>query len=86
MSEWLNNEKVICKEVVKPCKLCGYCPYGQLVEEYPFSDDKKSCEIFGHDCPAFYQAEWFAEEETASNEEIAKMIEEFEEKYNKKNE
>lgn len=33
--KWINNEVPIWKHVVKPCKLCGFCPYGQLVEEYP---------------------------------------------------
>jgi hypothetical protein len=33
--KWINNEVPIWKNVIKPCKLCGYCPYGQLVEEYP---------------------------------------------------
>lgn len=33
--KWINNEFPIWKNVVKPCKLCGYCPYGQLIEEYP---------------------------------------------------
>ena len=37
MSEWLNNKKRIHKirEVEKPCHKCGFCPYGQLVEEFP---------------------------------------------------
>lgn len=35
MSEWINNEVPLWRNVVKPCKLCGFCPYGQLVEEYP---------------------------------------------------
>ena len=33
--KWINNEVPIWRNVVKPCKLCGFCPYGQLVEEYP---------------------------------------------------
>jgi len=32
---WLNTEKRIWQDIVKPCKLCGFCPYGQLVEEFP---------------------------------------------------
>jgi hypothetical protein len=32
---WINNEQVIWKDMIKPCRLCGYCPYGQLVEEFP---------------------------------------------------
>jgi len=33
--KWINNEVPLWKDVIKPCKLCGFCPYGQLVEEYP---------------------------------------------------
>lgn len=33
--KWINNEVPLWKNVIKPCKLCGFCPYGQLVEEYP---------------------------------------------------
>ena len=33
--KWINNEVPIWRNVIKPCKLCGYCPYGELVEEYP---------------------------------------------------
>jgi len=34
-SEWINNQVPIWKHIIKPCRLCGYCPYGRLVEEYP---------------------------------------------------
>jgi hypothetical protein len=34
-SYWLNNEHVMWENIIKPCRLCGYCPYGQLVEEFP---------------------------------------------------
>ena len=54
MSNWLNNKKKIWKDIVKPCRMCGFCPYGQLVEEFPLEDRTEvSCKIFGHDCPAF---------------------------------
>lgn len=33
--KWINNEVPLWKSVIKPCKLCGFCPYGELVEEYP---------------------------------------------------
>ena len=33
--KWINNKVPLWKNIVKPCKLCGFCPYGQLVEEYP---------------------------------------------------
>jgi hypothetical protein len=36
---WLNTEKRIWKHIVKPCKLCGFCPYGQLIEEFPLHPD-----------------------------------------------
>jgi len=48
--------------VEKPCHKLGFCPYGQLVEEFPIQHPeitKKGmpCETFGHDCPVFYLAE-----------------------------
>ena len=71
MGEWLNTEKVIHPDLEKPCIKLGYCPYGQLVEEFPFSDvgagrdSPLSCAIengairqFGHDCPVHYHAEF----------------------------
>ena len=33
--DWLNNEKVINPDIEKPCIKLRYCPYGQLVEEFP---------------------------------------------------
>ena len=33
-SVWINNQVPIWKHIIKPCKYCGYCPYGRLVEEY----------------------------------------------------
>ena len=64
MSIWLNNKKIINKKITKPCKLCGYCPYGQLVEEFPLKQiNKYSCKVFRHDCPVFYHAEQITEEE-----------------------
>lgn len=33
--KWINNEVPIWKNVIKPCKMLCFCPYGQLVEEYP---------------------------------------------------
>ena len=60
VSFYLNNQKVINKNIKKPCHLCGFCPYGSLVEEFPLRkkrNKKISCGLFGHDCPAFYHAE-----------------------------
>jgi hypothetical protein len=33
--DWLNTTKVINPDIEKPCVKLRYCPYGQLVEEYP---------------------------------------------------
>lgn len=61
MSKWLNNKKRIFNPLnrVKPCRLCEYCPYGGLVEEFPISEirNEYSCKVFGHDCPVYYLAE-----------------------------
>jgi len=43
--KWINNEVPIWRHVVKPCKLCGFCPYGQLVEEYPLPPVTRAEEI-----------------------------------------
>lgn len=63
-SKWLNTEKIVAPDTEKPCHELGWCPYGQLVEEFPFSVNtdssdpyKYKCRIFGHDCPAFYHRE-----------------------------
>lgn len=61
VKSWLNTTHVIADTLGldKPCHKLGYCPYGQLVEEFPISKKptKLSCKIFGHNCPAFYHAE-----------------------------
>ena len=65
-TQWLNAEKVIHPDLEKPCIRLDYCPYGQLVEEFPLheTDTKLSCSLengaiipFGHDCPVHYHAE-----------------------------
>jgi len=78
MSKWLNNKqpihqpgkksKIVLEDkthyylITKPCHKLGYCPYGQLVEEYPINDKTNmSCLTFGHDCPVFYLAEPISE-------------------------
>ena len=38
MSKWLNTTLVIHPDMEKPCIKLRYCPYGQLVEEYPLYD------------------------------------------------
>jgi len=50
-------------ETRHPCRELDYCPYGQLVELFPFSEDEKSCGVFGHDCPVHYHREDMAEDE-----------------------
>lgn len=62
MGMWLNNECIVESNVnkKKPCHKLGYCPYGQLVEEFLLRNPrhkKFSCRLFGHDCPVFYHAE-----------------------------
>jgi len=68
MSKWLNTKIIRFKpsEIRKPCYMCGFCPYGQLVEEFRVREvrDEYSCEVFGHDCPVYYHAEGPVEEET----------------------
>ena len=64
-TEWLNNKKIIHKNITKPCHSCGFCPYGQLVEEFKIRkvrSKKYSCKVFGHDCPAFYHSEMIRED------------------------
>ena len=50
-------------KITKPCHDYGFCPYGQVVEIFPFSEPRGecSCKVFGHDCPAFWLAEPLSE-------------------------
>ena len=68
MGKWLNTKTVLHPDLEKPCIKLGYCPYGQLVEEFPIRPDgentRLSCSLengaiiqFGHDCPVHYHAE-----------------------------
>ena len=53
------------KEITtKPCKDLGYCPYGQMVEDFPHLNEKDiwRCGVFGHQCPVTYVAEPFMDE------------------------
>lgn len=47
LSRWLNNKiKVFkIKQVEKPCHCCGFCPYGQLVEEFPLGIEEEKYAI-----------------------------------------
>ena len=61
---WTNTKKVLKNNLnkVKPCHKLGYCPYGAMVEAFPLKNRSKiSCEVFGHDCPMFYNAEDLSE-------------------------
>lgn len=69
MTAWLNTKKIIDESAKKPCHKLDYCPYGELVEEFPFTVDleaddpwKFRCNIFGHDCPVFYHKEKISED------------------------
>jgi len=124
MSVWLNNKKQIWKKTVKPCRMCGFCPYGQLVEAFPLHTkeekyaikhnrysklikgkgwtkckktdkgaspdinwssgkvkNKISCDVFGHDCPAFYMAEPLGEDKEATAKELDTCWEEWKVKF-----
>ena len=83
MSKWLNNKIVKWKHAVKPCRCSGFCPYGQLVEEFPLTETKRSCEVFGHDCPVFYHAEIFGETTGATEEEAKRFCKELVENVSK---
>ena len=64
MMEWTNTTKIISNNVnkEKPCRLLGYCPYGCIVEMFSLDDldvegTKINCNLFGHHCPMYYNAE-----------------------------
>ena len=87
---WLNTKYIRISDIKKPCIKLGYCPYGQLVEEYPLGDKrtKLSCTIdngaiipFGHDCPVHYLAEGY---EPVKKQPIAKAVKIVEKKQPKK--
>lgn len=49
-------------DVVHPCRVLGFCPYGSLVEQFPLPDEGKEdesnvCSVFGHICPVHRVAE-----------------------------
>lgn len=79
MSEYIKKIRMYDK-IVKPCRITGYCPYGTLVEEFPLEKDEYTCSVFGHHCPAYYQAEPFVDEKDSelSDEEIDTMWNEME--------
>lgn len=82
--KWINNEVPIWRHVVKPCKLCGFCPYGQLVEEYPLPPMTRAEQIDWIENIKKKQAEGVYDEENKKDglplmtrEEAQKCIDEF---------
>ena len=61
VNHWINTEKIICDDAVKPCHIYPCCPYGRFIELFPLNYGKYSCEIFGHDCPIYYHIEGIME-------------------------
>lgn len=59
--KWINTQKIICDDAVKPCHIYPCCPYGRFIELFPLNHGKFSCEIFGHDCPIYYHIEGIME-------------------------
>ena len=59
MGVWLNTKIVTNPDIEKPCIKLRYCPYGQLVEEYPLHHapdyphkeigDKLACTLSNND-------------------------------------
>lgn len=58
-------------EVVKPCRMLCFCPFGPLVEDMPIYETKRpsSCAVFGHECPAFVYSEPFIDFDEEDEEE-----------------
>ena len=68
----INNKQIVNYSIPKPCIKLRYCPYGELIEQFPFSKNhdkgeysSQSCATkngaiiqFGHDCPVHYLAEF----------------------------
>lgn len=42
---WINTENIVFKNAIKPCKICGFCPYGQLIEEFPLDPPSREIAI-----------------------------------------
>lgn len=72
LAEWFDkiNAKQRAKSVCKPCWEIKYCPYGPLIEQFPYSEDKndpRRCRVFGHLCPVFFVAEPLTETKELRN-------------------
>jgi len=64
------------KNLVKPCRIISFCPYGPLIaEQFPLlkEPDEMSCAVFGHQCPIYFVAEPVCDGDMSSAEEIEKM-------------
>ena len=86
MIKSLNTEKKIWDNAVKPCILLMFCPYGNLIDEFPKSNNQKTCEVMGHDCPVFYYASPVVEgdgEKKVTQQEFDDFFKEIELKYKK---
>ncbi len=69
MSKWLNTEVVVEVDIEHPCNTLKYCPYGQLVEEFPLDrNGDLNCGVFGHHCPVHYHMEEIKESLSAKDE------------------
>ena len=75
MSMWINTKRILKDNInkTKPCNILGWCPYGQLVEEFPLDNLKVkgkevNCRLFGHHCPMFYHAENLSEGKKRGNQ------------------
>jgi hypothetical protein len=42
---WVNNKHVRFKNIIKPCRFCGFCPYGQLVEDFPLDPPSRASAV-----------------------------------------
>jgi len=67
-------KKEFPKLIDKPCASLLWCPYGSLIDELPLDyfdtphasgDDGASCQVLGHDCPAFHVAEPYSDSDAA---------------------
>jgi len=66
---WTNTIKLLKENLnkTKPCHILGWCPYGCIVEEFSLDEEeidgvKINCNLFGHHCPMYYNAEDVSEE------------------------
>jgi hypothetical protein len=74
------------KDLVKPCRLIRFCPYGPLVKQFPLLEepDEMSCAIFSHQCPIYYVVGPFCDGDYPSGEELVKMYKALEEAWGKR--